>query len=223
MSLMARRRALMGAQGGSNLLVELKDLIPGSVVKFSKNSSIRYIMVKSYTSGQVLLLREYCLGTKTMSNGTSYANYENSQTDVYLSTTLYDAYDDRSKAKFMDFNFSFKAYNANGEQYTNELTRKIFVPSASMIKDTGVVTAALKAFRGTTSANTARKAYTSATSSSASWSTSTAYDQTHVSYVSTTGSDGNNGGINIARNVWPLFSIRANEKARLDGSEYILQ
>ena len=221
--MMNRRRALMGAQGGSNLLVELKDLMPGTVVKFSKDSSIRYIVVKSYVSGQVLLLREYCIGAKNMSNGTSYANYENTQTDVYLSTTFYDLFSDIDKARFIDFNFTFRAYNANGELYTNELTRKIFVPDSSMVSDTGIVTTALKAFRKTTSANTARKGYTSATSNSVAWYTSSAYDATHMTYVSADGANGFSGKLNNNKNVWSLFSLKANEKARLNGDEYILQ
>ena len=221
--MMDRRRALMMAQGGSNLLVELKDLIPGSVVKFSKNSSTRYIVVKSYVSGQVLLLHEYCLGAKNMSNGTSYANYENTQTDVYLSTTFYDSFSDIDKARLIDFNFTFRAYNANGELYTNELTRKIFVPDTSMVSDTGIVTTALKAFRKTTSASTARKGYTSATSNSVAWNTSSAHDATHTSYVSADGISGYSGRLSNNKNVWPLLSLKANEKALLNGDEYILQ
>ena len=225
MSLMARRRALMGAQ--RDKIIPLQNVPVGALVKFGNSYSYNLINV-GVVDGISLLLREKTLVQRSTGKSTAgNIDYDTSTLDNYLmGSSFYGSYPTSVKNVMRNFSVT---YNASDGTNIVERTiqRKIFIPTRKQSIATdgvdGVVLAALKIFKNTDVASTARIAKNSS-GTDYSWSIMDAVSTSKYYYIYTDGTLKSNASYNqggVAPR--PLFAIDKTVPTKLQDGIYVCQ
>lgn len=162
MTLMQRRRAMMAGSGGDSSY-PITNLTAGTEVKISENGTLNpYIYLGTNTQGNAIVLRKLAMSTqKAYATAANKPEYANSQLDTWLINTITEKYTQKLKDNLVNSDITYATYDDSYAETINTISRKIFIPSKYELGGGGNeggtnFLSALKAYKNTTSANTAR-------------------------------------------------------------------
>ena len=158
---MRRRRALM-AQGSGSPIVPVSTLTAGDTVKVTESGSlVDFVYIGINNDGNALLLRGTNLTTQKQFNSTAgKPEYSGCTIDTWLKNTVKGYYTGLT-SYFRNSNITYATYNDAFAETINTIQRDIYIPSAFEVTGSGneggtEFLPALKIFKNTTAANTAR-------------------------------------------------------------------
>ena len=210
-----RRRALSSIQVEEQL-PSIKDIPVGSDVRFLENGAAWIYCGVQFGNAQILRDLVY-----SSSNKKTALDYRGSNPDNYLLNTILPSFSAAQQAIMRDSTFDIQISDGSATSKVS-MTRKIYCPDWTQIKNGGTFFTAFYAYKHTSSANTARQAMDSGGTYRAYWSC-WAYNATTVGAIAASGSTGGSATSSTLTYIRPVVSLDKDTKVRLVNGVYILQ